>query len=176
MIYILHILNIAHRLVKKALLRSPDWKIGCGLVGWSLTSPPACVREKRKIGVSSFGIFDQIWNVGPNLKILCNIIFNADNKKVFTCYDCYGSCWVIPGKQRILESFGVMTGVWLHTWKHQRSYGNTILESSLKLLLLYIVNGFLLDSLMLQRADGTPFLIFFQHTKSKSSFSSIFEM
>ena len=69
------------------------------------------MREKRKMGVSNFGVLAQLLAVGPNLNIICNGIFNLDNKKVFTCQDCYDSCRVITSKQTILESFGVVTGV-----------------------------------------------------------------
>ena len=44
---------------------------------WALNSPPTCVRKKRKMGVSNFGLLAQIWAVGPNLKIHSNIILNV---------------------------------------------------------------------------------------------------
>ena len=33
-----------------------------------------------KMGVSNFGVSTQIWDLGPNLKIQSNRIFNVDKK------------------------------------------------------------------------------------------------
>ena len=72
------------------------------------------MREKRKIGVSNFGVFAQIWSIGPNFNLQSSSVFNVDREELFTCSDCFGSFRFIPVKQPILESFGVVTGVWLN--------------------------------------------------------------
>ena len=38
------------------------------------------MRKKRDMGVSKFGVLAQIWTVGPNLNVFCNIILNVENK------------------------------------------------------------------------------------------------
>ena len=81
--------------------------------------------------LSDFGVLAQNWDVGPNVKKKINSILNSDKEEVCTCSDCSASSGVIPFTQTILESFGVVTGVLLNTWKHQRADVNTIFENPL---------------------------------------------
>ena len=61
------------------------------------------------MGVSNFDVLAQTWAVGPYFKILSNSIFNVYNEKVLNCWDFFGSCRVIPGKQKI-------GGFWVCDW------------------------------------------------------------
>ena len=67
----------------------------------------------------------QIWAVGPNLNILCNSIFNIDNKN-YSLVRIDLIFVKLLQKTNSLGEFGVVTGVWLNMRKHQIADGNTI--------------------------------------------------
>ena len=62
------------------------------------------------MGVSNFGVLAHIWDVGPNLKIQSNSIFNLDLEH----YSLVRIALVVVElfqKNPILKGFGVVTGV-----------------------------------------------------------------
>ena len=63
------------------------------------------------MGLSNFGVLAQIRAVGPKLNILCNRIFNVDNKNYSLVRISLIIVELFHENNQILESFGVLTGV-----------------------------------------------------------------